>query len=49
MSVPVLSTFQPLLAALGILAAILLFVLRLGILATLGLTALAGLAWSFIA
>lgn len=48
-SVPVLSTFQPLLAVLGILAAILLFAFRLGILVTLVLTALAGLAWSLIA
>ncbi|MDX2204107.1 MAG: chromate efflux transporter [Hyphomicrobiaceae bacterium] len=48
-SVPVLSTFQPLLAGLAVLGAVLLFVLRFGILATLTLTALAGLAWSLIA
>jgi chromate transporter len=45
MSVPVLSSFQPVLAALGVLAAVLLFGLRLGIVMTMALTALAGLAW----
>jgi chromate transporter len=45
MSAPVLASFQPVLAALGVLAAVLLFGLRLGIVTTMALTALAGLAW----
>jgi chromate transporter len=48
-SVPVLSTFQPVLAALGAMAAVLIFVFKRGIVTTLVLTALAGLAWSRIA
>lgn len=45
LSVPVLSTFQPVLGALAILAAVLIFGLRRGIVTTLALTALAGLLW----
>jgi len=44
-SVPVLSSFQPVLAALGVLAAVLIFGLRVGIVTTMGVTALAGLVW----
>ena len=44
-SAPVLSSFQPVLAALGVLAAVLIFGLRVGIVTTMAVTALAGLVW----
>ena len=44
-SMPVASSFQPVLAALGVLAAVLVFGLRLGIVTTMAVTAVAGLAW----
>ena len=48
LSVPAPATFQPVLAGLGVLAAILIFVLRRGIVATLAITALAGLGLSLL-
>lgn len=48
LSVPVLSSFQPVLAVLSVLGALLIFVLKRGILTTLAICAAASLAWSLL-
>ncbi|MGE0024980.1 MAG: chromate efflux transporter [Hyphomicrobium sp.] len=49
LSVPTLATFQPALAGLALIAALVLFVLKRGILATLAVTAAAGLILAYAA